>query len=284
LHRLQEAAPRLFVGQLAGGAGTLGFFGDQGPPLRRRFCTLLGLGDPGISWTSARDRPAEFTQLLAMIAGTLARIGNEVYELSRPEIGELAETQPPGGVGSITMPHKANPEGAEHLVTLARLARAQAGVVLEGMVAEGERDGRGWKAEWVAVPEVCLLTGTGCALARRLLDGLVVNPEAMRRNLDAQGGMAGSEQVLAALAPAVGKHTAAQLLQDALRGTRATLPEALASPAVQATLPAAARDGLATALATALAAPLATGSAAAMVDEVLRRGADERAREPEVWP
>ena len=51
-------------------------------------------------------------------AGTLARIGNEVYELQRPEIGELREPARPDLVGSITMPHKRNPERSEHLDTL----------------------------------------------------------------------------------------------------------------------------------------------------------------------
>src|SRR5712692_5567320 len=107
-----------------------------------------------------------------MVTATLARIGNEVYQLSRPEIGELAEAVVPGAVGSITMPHKRNPEVAEHLVTLSRLVRAQAAVVLEGMVQEHERDGRSWKAEWVVFPEACLLAGAALAFAKELLAGL----------------------------------------------------------------------------------------------------------------
>ena len=92
LDRLREAGPRLFAGQLGGGVGTLAFFGSDSIELRRRFCRLLGLEDPAVSWTSSRDRPAELGHLLAMVTATLARIGNEVYQLSRPEIGELAET------------------------------------------------------------------------------------------------------------------------------------------------------------------------------------------------
>ena len=118
---------------------------------------------------------AEFAQLLALICGTLARIGGEVYELQRPEIGELAETSAAGTVGSITMPHKRNPEASEHLDTLARLVRANAAVMVEAVAQQHERDGRGWKAEWVALPEACLLATAALQIAIGLLDGLHVN-------------------------------------------------------------------------------------------------------------
>ena len=82
------------------------------------------------------------------------------------------------------MPHKRNPERSEHLDTLARLTRANAGVLLEGMVGEHERDGRSWKAEWVALPEVCLLAGTATHLACALAAGLEVDADRMQANLE----------------------------------------------------------------------------------------------------
>ncbi len=218
LDRLREAAPRWAVGQLGGGVGSLAALGTDGLAVRQRFCAELGLADPGTSWLTARDRVAEAGSVLAMVCGTLARIGLEVYELQRPEVGELREPTRPELVGSITMPHKRNPERSEHLDTLARLARASAGVLLEGMVGAGERDGRSWKAEWVALPEVCLLTATATATAVELVAGLEVDPAAMRRNLD---GWTGSEQALALLTPRLGKHAAQAALHDALRDGRA---------------------------------------------------------------
>jgi adenylosuccinate lyase len=278
LARLREGAPRWLVGQLAGAVGTLAFFGDAGPALRARFCARLGLADPGVSWLTARDRLAEFGNLLAMIAATLARVGNEVYELQRPEIGELREAAAAEAVGSITMPHKRNPEGAEHLVTLGRLVRAQAGVLLEGMVAEHERDGRAWKAEWAAFPEVCLLTGAALELADRLLAGLEVDAEAMARNLAAGRGYLASERVLAALAPTLGKHRAQALLQETLRAGSALgrpLEETLlASADLQPHLDRGRLRPL-------LAAP-DTGSAGAMVDLVVGRLRGDR--QADGWP
>ena len=123
---------------------------------------------PDITWLTARDRVAELLTLLAMVTGTLAKIGREVYELQRPEIGELAEATHAGLVGSITMPHKRNPELSEHLGTLGRLVRGAAGLALEGLVHEHERDGAAWKAEWAYLPEACLMTRRrACASASR---------------------------------------------------------------------------------------------------------------------
>ena len=81
------------------------------------------------------------------------------------------------------MHHKRNPEGSEHLATLARLVRVNAGVLMEGLVGEHERDGRTWKSEWPALPEVCLLTGQALQVAISLADGLEVNEDRMAANL-----------------------------------------------------------------------------------------------------
>lgn len=276
LDRLREGAPRWLVGQLGGGSGTLAYYGGRGPAVRARFCAELGLADPGISWLTARDRVAELACVLALVCGTLARIGNEVYELARPELGELAEPAAADAVSSITMPHKRNPERSEHLDTLARLVRAHAGVMLEGMVQGHERDGRGWKAEWVALPEIFLLATAALRLAVEVLDGLEVHGEAMRGNLRRHGGYVASERVLAALAPGLGEHAARERLHEAARRGRETgrsLAEALVA------------DGLLTEReARELTAEPDTGACAAMVEAVARRAKTARAAEPEEWP
>ncbi|MDQ1517564.1 MAG: hypothetical protein QOE80_3394 [Actinomycetota bacterium] len=277
--RLGDGGGRWLVGQLGGAAGTGSLWGGSRRALQDRFCDVLGLGRPEGPWISARDRIAEFGSVLAMISATLGKIGNEVLELQRPEIGEVFEAFTPGAVGSITMPHKRNPERSEHLVTLARLVRAEAGVLVESMVVEHERDGRAWKAEWAAFPEVCRLTAASLASARGLVDGLTVDPAAMAANIVRGGGYLFSERVMGALADKVGKQSAHRLVYEAsMAGIEAgrSFREALeAVPAITDVLSPADLDEL-------LDPQAAVGQAPEIVDEILgslgdrERGGDPR--------
>jgi adenylosuccinate lyase len=240
LQRAAQAEPRLGVGQLAGAVGTSSSWGSQGLELRRRVMERLGLGVPEIGWISARDRVAELVTLLALVTGTLAKIGNEVYNLQRPEIGELSEAPTDGVVGSITMPQKRNPERSEHLVTLARVVRSAADPALEGLVSEHERDGAAWKTEWAFLPQACTAAGAALALAVELVSGLRVDEQRMRANLDAQQGYVLAESVMLGLAERVGKDRAHELVgAAAARGVAEGVPlrdALLADPAVTAHL------------------------------------------------
>jgi adenylosuccinate lyase len=184
------------------------FWGDRALGLLEGFAAQLDLGVPVVPWITARDGVAEFIWLLAAISATAGKIGNEVYQLQRPEIGELQEAFTPGTVGSITMPHKRNPEISEHLVTLSRVTRAQAGLALDGMMCEHERDGRAWKAEWLMVPETSMAFAACVGSAARMLDGLSADPARMLANIGSHRGYLLSEPVMRALADRLGKHSA----------------------------------------------------------------------------
>ena len=229
--RIAQARPRLVVGQLAGAVGTLSAWGPAGLELQRRVLERLGLGVPDTSWPNARDRVAELVGLLALVTGTLAKVGNEVYNLQRPEIGELSEAPTDGVVGSITMPQKRNPERSEHLSTLARVVRAAAGPALEAMVAEHERDGAAWKTEWALLPQACGAAAVALALGAELAAGLQVDEQRMRENVDAQRGYVFAEPAMLALGAEIGPRRAHELVQAAAtRGVQParTLREALA--------------------------------------------------------
>jgi adenylosuccinate lyase len=217
LERCAQARPRLAVVQLAGAVGTMSAAGALGPVLQERFAARLGLAVPDTTWTSARDRVAELVSLLALVTGTLARIGREVTVLARPELGELREPAKEGVVGSITMPQKRNPERSEHLVTLAGVVRGAIVPAFEGMVSEHERDGATWKGEWSLLPAACTAAAASLRLGCELLSGLEVDTERMRANVAAQRGYVLAEPVMGALAARIGKPRAHELVSRAAR-------------------------------------------------------------------
>jgi len=215
LRRLADGRERWEVVQLGGALGTMEFWGDHALDLLDAFAGRMGLHAPEICWLTARDRVAEFVGLLAAASATIAKIGNEVYQLQRPEIGEVREGFRRGTVGSITMPHKRNPENSEQLVSLSRIVRAQAGLALEGMVSEHERDGRAWKTEWVVLPEACLAFAAAAGMGARMLAGLDIDETRMAANIDAQHGYLLSGPVMRALADRCGKTTAHEIVYQA---------------------------------------------------------------------
>ena len=271
LERWRQSRPRLVVGQLAGAVGALGFYGELGPDLRRGFCERLGLGEPAISWLTARDRIAEFANNAALASATMARMANEVYNLQRREIGEVAEAASEATMGSITMPHKRNPERSEQMVTLARLVRSAAGVLTETMVGDHERDGRTWKTEWVLLPEMCHYLLAQLSLARGLAASIEVDADAMAANLEVMGDF-GSQELLKRLSVRLGKHRANDELQDAYRLSRRSgrpLAEVLEGVALPAELEGLDRP--------------ATGTAAEMVDAVVAAATKRRTGETDEW-
>lgn len=208
LDRLRHGRARWEVAQLGGAVGSMEFWGEAALDMLARYAGRLRLGVPDIPWITARDGLAEFAWLLAAMSATIGKIGNEVYQLQRPEIGELREAHRPGTVGSITMPHKRNPETSEHLVTLSRVIRSHAAVFLDGMVCEHERDGRAWKAEWLVLPEASMAFAACAGAGARMLDGIRPDTGRMLRNIDAHQGYLLSEPVMRALADRIGKHSA----------------------------------------------------------------------------
>ena len=271
LQRWRQSRSRLVVGQLAGAVGVLGFYGELGPGLRRRFCERLGLGEPAVSWIAARDRIAEFAGNSALVVATMARIANEVYNLQRREIGELSEAASEATVGSFTMPHKRNPERSEQIVTLARLVRSAAGVLTETMVGDHERDGRTWKTEWVLLPELGHYLLAQLSLARDLVAGLEVNAGAMSANLEEMGDF-GSQELLRRLSARLGKHRANDELQKAYRLARQRgrpLADTLGGVVTPDEMEGLDRP--------------AVGAAKAMIDAVVVAATERRATESDDW-
>ncbi len=269
LQRLRQGQNRWLVGQLGGAVGNLAFFGDRALNLRSAFCRHLDLAEPDISWTNSRDRLAEFANISAMAVSTLARISNEVYALQRSEIGELAERSRVKTVGSITMPHKRNPEDSEQIVALARMVRAHAGILTETMVQEHERDARSWKVEWTVFPELCHYTLAATGMARELISGLEVNAKAMIENL---GAGSSSERLLSKMSARLGKHHAQDILQDVFDTARQE-----GRPAIELL------QGIATEDELSQLSEVDLGLSAYMADQVIESAKIRRSSETENW-
>jgi 3-carboxy-cis,cis-muconate cycloisomerase len=214
IERMEQAAPRVFMGEFAGASTTLASLSDD--PLRalavqRRLMEDLGLGMPVIGWHASRDRFAELGLLLALLAATCGKIAHEVILLQKSEVMELEEPHHHGKVGSSTMPHKRNPMGCEGIMALSRLARSLVPALLESAAtAEHERDWAAVHTEWAALPEICITAGAAVSQTLAVIRGLHVYRDRMRANVDVLHGLILSEAVMLAL----GEHTGRQVAHD----------------------------------------------------------------------
>jgi adenylosuccinate lyase len=213
--RMQRLEKTVFVGQMVGAVGTKASYGEHAMLLEQRVMRRLGLDVADISWQPARDRLADYVGTLGLIGGTLGKIANEIMNLERDEIGELAEPFNEGKVGSSTMPHKRNPAVVETMVTVSRAIRYSVAMMHDATLAEHERDVAAVRLEWKAVPEACMMAGALLDMGRYALSGLTVNVERMRANLDVLGGFLMSERVMFELSAKVGKQTAHELVYEA---------------------------------------------------------------------
>lgn len=215
--RLKELSPRVLVGQFAGAAGTLASLGDKGLAVHDALMQELDLGRPIIPWHVARDGFAEAVGFLGLVTGTLAKIATDVMLMMQTEVAEAFEPFVAGRGSSSTMPQKRNPISCEIILAAAKVVRQNAGLMLDAMAADHERATGPWQLEWVAIPEAFIATGGALRQARFMLEGLIVDAERMRRNLDLTGGLIVAEAVMMALAQHTGRQTAHDVVYGACR-------------------------------------------------------------------
>ena len=185
------------VGQLS---GTVGTYAQLEPEVERIACERLGLEpDPLSTQVIARDRHAELLSALALAATSLERFATEIRHLARTEVREVEEPFAEGMKGSSAMPHKRNPKVAERICGLARVVRANALVGMENVPLWHERDISQSSAERIVLPDSFLAVDYMLDRFQWIIEGLVVYPERMRRNLDASHGLFFSHRLLLAL-------------------------------------------------------------------------------------
>ncbi|WP_374045982.1 3-carboxy-cis,cis-muconate cycloisomerase [Pseudomonas donghuensis] len=211
--RLQELKPRLLTLQFGGASGTLAALGDKALPVAQALAAELKLTLPEQPWHTQRDRLVEFASVLGMIAGSLGKLGRDVSLLMQTEAAEVFEPSAPGKGGSSTMPHKRNPVGAAVLIGAATRVPGLLATLFAAMPQEHERSLGLWHAEWETLPEICCLVSGALRQAQIIADGLEVDAERMRRNLDLTQGLVLAEAVSVVLAQRLGRDRAHHLLE-----------------------------------------------------------------------
>lgn len=268
--RLDELLPRLAVGKMAGAVGTGAGFGRHALTVERGVMTRLGLtADEAPTQIVGRDRIAEFTNFLALVAGTAERLATEVRNLQRTEIGEVAEAfDESRQVGSSTMAQKRNPMLSENVTSLARLVRAFALPPLENMVLWHERDLANSANERIVLPHAIVLLDDMLTKLVQVFGHLEVDAARMADHLSLAGGSTMTENLMLLLtAKGVPRAEAHERLRQLTRGSAGgpgLAERARADPVVSAHLTASEID-------EALSPTAYVDAAAEKTDRVVRR-------------
>ncbi len=166
--RLSELRPRLLKLQLGGPVGTRAELGTEAEAIAAAMAKRLGLSDAP-AWHTQRDTIAELGAWLALVAGSLGKIGQDVALMVQNEVGTARLA---GGGTSSAMAHKSNPVSAELLVSLARFTAGLSGTLTTAVVHENERSGAAWTLEWLILPQLVVSTGAALRIALGLADTL----------------------------------------------------------------------------------------------------------------
>ena len=210
--RLAVAGRAALKLQLGGATGTLATLGDAGPAVARGVADRLGLALGDGPWHTQRDEWVALGCEVALLCGSLGKIGRDLALLAQGEVGELAEPAGAGRGGSSAMPQKRNPVAAMIAIAAATRTPHQAAALLAAMVQEHERGLGGWQAELAEWPALFIGAHGSVAALADAMAGLEVDAARMRDNIERQHGTVFSQAAAAAVASAVGKSAAHALL------------------------------------------------------------------------
>jgi 3-carboxy-cis,cis-muconate cycloisomerase len=220
LERLRAMRPRALTLQLGGAAGTLAALGDDAERTTSLLAQELGLRPAELPWHSQRDGLVEVAVTLGLLVGSLGKMARDIALMTQSEVAEVAEPSVPGRGASSSMPQKRNPVGCATVLAASIRLPALVSVLLSAMTQEHERGLGGWQAEWETLPETFLLTSGALSQMQQVVVGLRVDTERMWANLDATGGLTFAETVSTALARAIGRAAAHELVEGACRRAR----------------------------------------------------------------
>ncbi len=192
--RLQRAKDSISFGKISGAVGT---YAHLSPDIEEKVCQKLGLRPaPASSQILQRDRLAEFLAALALLGSSLEKFAVEIRHLQRTEVLEVEEPFKKGQKGSSAMPHKKNPILCERIAGLARVLRANALAAMENVALWHERDISHSSVERIIVPDSTTLAHYLLVKMGSVIEGLKVDEERMKENLNLTRGLIYSQQVL----------------------------------------------------------------------------------------
>lgn len=218
--RLAQAQPRIAVVSLFGAGGTSAALGPASAQVRATVAELLGLVNTDLPWHVDRDGIAEFGWLCTTITAACAKLARNVVDLSRTEIGEVFEPYSSHRGASSTMPQKVNPISSEVIIGFAGTAGALASSLARVQEAGHERAAGEWQIEWQVLPQLAVLAGSALAEALVIVEGMRVDVDRMRANLDLDGGLVMAEAQMIQLAAAMGREHAHDLVYEAATRSR----------------------------------------------------------------
>src|SRR3989442_3512139 len=213
--RLNQISPRLLVVQFGGAAGTLAALGDKGLAVMQAPAEELTLATPAMPWHAQRDSLVEFAGWLSLVAGSLGKMAQDIILLAQTEVDEVAESGEEGRGGSSTMPQKSNPIISEIILAAARMNASLLSAMHQALIQEQERATHGWQVEWLALPQMAILTGRALKHARYLARNLKVDGAKMRDNIARAHNVILAEAAVFALAKAMPRPKAEELVKKA---------------------------------------------------------------------
>ena len=120
------------------------------------------------------------------------------------------------------MPHKRNPIGSTVVLAAHAAAKGHASTLFEAMAAAHERPAGLWHAEWGVLSVLFGLASGALREARKLAEGLVVDTDRMRANIDLTRGLLFADAAAARLGARLGRETAHHLVERAAEEVRRT--------------------------------------------------------------
>jgi 3-carboxy-cis,cis-muconate cycloisomerase len=215
---LQNSLRSAAVLQLGGASGTLASLGDRGITVTEALSVELGFATPPAApWHTQRDRLATLICSCGVLTASLGKMARDISLLMQDEVGEASE---PGGNdrgGSSTMPNKRNPIACSLALAAAHRLPGLVASFLSGMLQEHERAVGGWQAEWPLIATAIQSTGVAIASMAEVAEGLSVETNRMRANIERTNGVIFAERAMMLLGAKLGRDVAHKLLQAAAR-------------------------------------------------------------------